>query len=120
MLRRPGFRHVEVGRLGCNKPFARRGQRRRVGRRPNRDAVDRAVDLISKRVLAEVREREFALTRLEGATASAEEVEIAARTASLFGGRRLVVVREFQRIKEKELTRLLHYLENPVRHSCAR
>ena len=76
--------------------------------------VDRAVDLISQKVLAEVREREFALTRLDGATASAEEVEIAARTASLFGGRRLVVVREFQRIKEKELTRLLHYLENPV------
>ncbi len=76
--------------------------------------VDRALTLITDRVLAEVRSEDFSLTRLDGKTASAAEVEAAARTASLFGGRRLVVLREAQALRPAEMKKLRSYLEKPV------
>jgi DNA polymerase-3 subunit delta len=76
--------------------------------------VDRALSMITDRVLAEVRSQDFSLTRLDGKTTSAAEVEAAARTASLFGGRRLVVLREAQSLRSGEIKKLLGYLERPV------
>ena len=76
--------------------------------------VDRALALITSRVLDEARSDDFSLTRLDGKTTSAAEVEAAARTASLFGGRRLVVVREAQALRPAEIKKLLEYLKKPV------
>jgi DNA polymerase-3 subunit delta len=76
--------------------------------------VDRALALITERVLAEAQAQDFSLTRLDGKTTSAAEVEAAARTASLFGGRRLVVLREAQALSPAEIKKLRGYLEKPV------
>jgi DNA polymerase-3 subunit delta len=76
--------------------------------------VDRALELITSRVLDEAQSDDFSLTRLDGKTTSAAEVEAAARTASLFGGRRLVVVREAQALRPTEIKKLLEYLKKPV------
>lgn len=76
--------------------------------------VDRALALISSRILAEAGSSDFALTRLDGRSCSAAEVEAAARTASLFGGRRLVVLRDAQLLRPKEQDKLVVYLKAPV------
>lgn len=76
--------------------------------------VDRALAMITDRVLADSQAQDFSLTRLDGKTASASEVEAAARTASLFGGRRLVVLREAQALRPVEIKKLRGYLEKPV------
>ncbi len=80
--------------------------------------IDRALELITSRVLSGVGSgagsAEFALSRLDGGSASAEEVEAAARTASLFGGRRLVVLKNAQLLSPDEQKKLCAYLENPV------
>jgi len=76
--------------------------------------VDRALAMITQRVLADVQSADFALTRLEGKSTSADEIEAAARTASLFGGRRLVILKEAHNLKAGELKKLTSYLGEPV------
>ncbi|HUU02685.1 MAG TPA: DNA polymerase III subunit delta [Myxococcota bacterium] len=80
--------------------------------------VDRALDLITERVLSGAGSgagsAEFALSRLDAGSASAEEVEVAARTASLFGGRRLVVLKNAHLLRPEEQKKLCVYLAKPV------
>ncbi len=76
--------------------------------------VDRALGLISERVLAAAAQPDLALTRLDGRDSTAAEVEAAARTGSLFGGRRLIVLRDAQSLGAEEQKRLAVYLAEPV------
>jgi DNA polymerase-3 subunit delta len=78
--------------------------------------VDRAIGLITQRVLRESGGpgEDFSLTRLDAKTSCAADVEAAARTASLFGGRRLVILRDAQALRADDQTRLAKYLSQPV------
>ncbi len=76
--------------------------------------VDRALEMISARVLSEAGANDFAMSRLDGRSCSAAEIEAAARTASLFGGRRLVVLKDAQLLRPTEQDKLVAYLKEPV------
>ena len=76
--------------------------------------VDRALNQITDKVLSESNSADLALTRLDGKGASADEIESAARTASLFGGRRLVIIREAYALRPTDQKLLVVYLEKPV------
>lgn len=77
--------------------------------------VDRALDSITAKVLQSAADPDFARTTLDGKKTDAQEVENAARTASLFGGRRLVILRDAQGLRAEEQKKLLAYLEAPVK-----
>lgn len=76
--------------------------------------VDRALESITARVLAGTADSDFARTSLDGKKTNAQEVEAAARTASLFGGRRLVVLKDAQSLRADEQKKLAGYLKEPV------
>ncbi len=76
--------------------------------------IDRALAAISESVLSGQRSRDFAFTRFEGRNTSAAEIESAARTVSLFGGRRLVVVRDAQDLGTEAQKEIVTYLKDPV------
>jgi DNA polymerase-3 subunit delta len=76
--------------------------------------VDKALHSIVARVLDSAAASDFARTNLDGRKSSAQEVEAAARTASLFGGRRLVILTDAQDLRPEEQKRLASYLEAPV------
>ena len=76
--------------------------------------IDRALAAISETVLSGQRSRDFAFTRFEGRNTSAAEIEGAARTVSLFGGRRLVVVRDAQDLGSEAQKEIVGYVKAPV------
>lgn len=76
--------------------------------------VDQALQAITARVLDSATSTDFAQTSLDGRKSSAQEVEAAARTASLFGGRRLVILTDAQSFRPEEQKQLAGYLEAPV------
>lgn len=78
--------------------------------------VDRAVAAITDRVLSGGQRGagDFSLTRLDGKTCKAQDIEAAARTASLFGGRRLVIVSNAAAQRPEEQKKLSAYLGKPV------
>ena len=77
--------------------------------------VDRALESISSKVLESAADSEFARTTLDAKKSNAQEVEAAARTASLFGGRRLVILRDAQSLRSEEQKKLAVYLQAPVK-----
>ena len=77
--------------------------------------VDRALSELTAQVLAGSKAPDLACSRFDGRGAAADEIEGAARTVSLFGGRRLVVVRDAQDLRPVEHKRLCEYLEHPVK-----
>ncbi|MBN2494169.1 MAG: DNA polymerase III subunit delta [Deltaproteobacteria bacterium] len=79
--------------------------------------VDRALEIIREGIFGERGPDEFSFSRLDGRGASAAEVEAASRTASLFGGHRLVVLREAEQLQPAEQKKLLAYLAAPVKGS---
>jgi DNA polymerase-3 subunit delta len=76
--------------------------------------IDRALAAITTTVLSDQRSSDFAFTRFEGRNATAAEIEGAVRTVSLFGGRRLVVVRDTQELGAEAQKELLAYVKAPV------
>ncbi|MBW2700954.1 MAG: DNA polymerase III subunit delta [Deltaproteobacteria bacterium] len=76
--------------------------------------VDRALDILSSKILSGKGSDDFSYSRFDGRTASATEIEAAARTASLFGGHRLVILREAHLLRAAEQKKLLVYLKKPV------
>ncbi len=77
--------------------------------------VERALGAVVERALAAKGASDLALSRLEGKGASAAEVEAATRTGSLFGGRRLVILRDAQQLAAGEQKKLAEYLRKPLR-----
>ncbi len=76
--------------------------------------IDRALAAISETVLSGQRSRDFAFTRFEGRNTSAAEIESAVRTVSLFGGRRLVVVRDAQELGTEAQKDIVAYMKAAV------
>lgn len=76
--------------------------------------VDRALQMITDRILSKSAAADFSLTRLDGKTCDASELDAAARTASLFGGRRLVILRAAQSMRPAEQKKVIAYLKKPV------
>jgi DNA polymerase-3 subunit delta len=79
--------------------------------------VSRALDLISERVLESGSASDFSLTRLDAKSTSAGELDNAIRTVSLFGGRRLVILKDAQDLGAKEQKKLWMYLKDPLEAS---
>jgi DNA polymerase-3 subunit delta len=79
--------------------------------------IDRALDLVTKHILENESSADFALSKLDGKSATAAEVENASRTVSLFGGRRLIILRNAQSLAKNQQEQLVKYLAKPVASS---
>lgn len=76
--------------------------------------AERALGLVLARARTGPGASDLAVSRLEGKSMTAAEVEATTRTGSLFGGRRLVVVRDAQQIPAAEQKKLVAYLKKPL------
>ncbi|HSA22179.1 MAG TPA: DNA polymerase III subunit delta [Myxococcota bacterium] len=77
--------------------------------------LERALKQVMARALSAKGASDLSVSRLEGKGASAAEIEAATRTGSLFGGRRVVVVRDAQQLAAAEQKKLAEYLKQPLR-----
>ena len=66
-----------------------------------------------KRSLSEVADLDFNLVTLRGESTSADEIIAAANTMPFMSDRRLVIVRDIERLSKVEIDRLVAYLRNP-------
>jgi len=55
---------------------------------------------------------------LHGAETSADEILDCASTIPFFSSKRLVVVKEFQKLSKEDTPRLISYIKNPSKHTC--
>jgi len=76
--------------------------------------VEQAVDAITQSLVPQGKGSDFNFSRFDGKTATAADIEGAVRTVSLFGGRRLVVLKDAQELRAEEQKRLLPLLQKPV------
>ena len=76
--------------------------------------VYKALELIQEHILIDSADPCFALTSLDGRSSKANDIEAAARTGSLFGGRRLVVLRDAHLLHATQQKKLAPYLKKPV------
>lgn len=74
--------------------------------------VERARELILARAVG--RSGQAEITRFEGRSAAAVDIDGAVRTVSLFGGQRLVLVKDAHELRAEEHKRLLQCLQRPV------
>jgi DNA polymerase-3 subunit delta len=74
--------------------------------------VEQARDLILARATGDKRQAE--ITRFDGRGAAAADIDGAVRTVSLFGGPRVVLVKDAQDLRPAELQRLVEALKRPV------
>jgi DNA polymerase III subunit delta len=77
--------------------------------------LERALKMVMTRALSARGASDLSVSRLEGKGASAAEVEAATRTGSLFGGQRVVVLRDAQQLAPAEQKKLTEYLKKPLR-----
>ena len=66
-----------------------------------------------KRSLSDVADLDFNLVTLRGESTSADEIIAAANTMPFMSDRRLVIVRDFDRLSKAEIDRIVTYVKNP-------
>ncbi len=76
--------------------------------------VQRCVQLVREGLRAKAGQKDFMTIQLEAKSLSADDLDMAARSQSLFGGARLVVVRDSHHAKTELQKKLTEYLQNPV------
>ncbi|MBE0475550.1 MAG: DNA polymerase III subunit delta [Coriobacteriia bacterium] len=79
--------------------------------------LERAVARLRER-LARVADLDFNFDHFDGAQASADEIVAAANTLPFMSERRLVVVRDVDKMPAEEQQRLAEYVKDPAEHTC--
>lgn len=79
--------------------------------------IDKAIEAVCERLFGQEPPDPFRCDQLRAPDVDARRILEAVRTATMFGGQRLVIVREVKRLKAPDVDRLAAYSANPVSHA---